>query len=183
MLRGKPGSHISCSQECKRVWGSELSHSQVNSHFGSWSPKWTSESLENNGRGQNSLHWSITYIARNLLEVRCLKWARMTHLDIWNTSYGQKKCWKSNWHFDSRPLKVRNRPDFLACKWHVTYHWKTFNEGYNFALDFIPIGGLHVNLWAPKVAGVPIVGILGLPLGNPKTKCHLDVGPMANHIV
>jgi hypothetical protein len=30
-------SHISCSRECKRVWGNEPSHSRVNSHFGSWS--------------------------------------------------------------------------------------------------------------------------------------------------
>ncbi len=27
------------------------------------------------------------------------------------------------------------------------------------------------------------MGILGLPLGSPETKCHLDVGPMANHRV
>ncbi len=32
------GSHISYSQECKRVQRIEPSHSQVNSHFGSWSP-------------------------------------------------------------------------------------------------------------------------------------------------
>jgi hypothetical protein len=32
----KLNSHISCSQECKRVWGNEHSHSQANSHFGSW---------------------------------------------------------------------------------------------------------------------------------------------------
>jgi hypothetical protein len=36
--KGKPGSHISCFRECKRVWGNEPSHSQVNSHFGNWSP-------------------------------------------------------------------------------------------------------------------------------------------------
>jgi hypothetical protein len=34
---------------------------------------------------------------------------------------------------------------------------------------------------APKVTGIPILGILRLPLGSPKTKCHLDVGLMANH--
>jgi hypothetical protein len=34
----KRGSHISCSRECKRVWGKEPSHSQMNSHVGSWSP-------------------------------------------------------------------------------------------------------------------------------------------------
>ncbi len=34
----KPRSYISCSLECKRVWGNEPSHSQVNSHFESWRP-------------------------------------------------------------------------------------------------------------------------------------------------
>jgi len=46
---------------------------------------------------------------------------------------------------------------------------------------------LHLN-WrsANKVMGlqivrVPILRILGLPFRNLKTKCHLDVGPMASH--
>jgi hypothetical protein len=34
----KPRNHISCSRECGRVRRSEPSHSQVSSHFGSWSP-------------------------------------------------------------------------------------------------------------------------------------------------
>jgi hypothetical protein len=36
-VQAKTGSrsHIPCSRECKRVWGNEPSHSQVNSHFGS----------------------------------------------------------------------------------------------------------------------------------------------------
>jgi hypothetical protein len=35
----------------------------------------------------------------------------MTHLDIYNTSYGKKKGQESNWQFDYRPQKVGNRPD------------------------------------------------------------------------
>jgi hypothetical protein len=38
MPRGKPGSHISCSRECRKMWRDEHSHSQMNSHFGTWSP-------------------------------------------------------------------------------------------------------------------------------------------------
>jgi hypothetical protein len=34
----RPDSHISCSCKCKRMWGNEPSHSQMNSHFGSWIP-------------------------------------------------------------------------------------------------------------------------------------------------
>jgi hypothetical protein len=35
----------------------------------------------------------------------------MSHLDICSISYGKKKGRESNWQFDSRPLKVGNRPD------------------------------------------------------------------------
>jgi hypothetical protein len=45
----------------------------------------------------------------------------MTHLDTSNTNYGQKKGRESNWQFDSRPLKVKNRLNFLMCRWCVTY--------------------------------------------------------------
>jgi hypothetical protein len=54
-----------------------------------------------------------------------------------------------------RPLKVKNWPDFLACRWHATYHWKDLGKGYNFSLDLISIGGLHTKLWDPKVVGIP----------------------------
>jgi hypothetical protein len=50
------------------------------------------------------------------------------------------------------------------------YRWKALDEGYNFALNLILIEGLHTKLWAPKVARVPILGILGFPLRSPRTK-------------
>jgi hypothetical protein len=59
----------------------------------------------------------------------------------------------------------------------VTYRWKDFNKGYNFALDLTAIKGLHTKLWAPKVAKVPTMGISG-SLG---TKCHLDVVLVKRH--
>jgi len=107
----------------------------------------------------------------------------MTHLDTSSTSYGQKKSRESNWQFDSRPLKVRNHPDFLVGRWRATYQWKALDKGYNFVLDFISIEGLHTKLWAPKVTRVPFVGILRLSLGSPVTKWHLGVGLMARNRV
>jgi hypothetical protein len=111
----------------------------------------------------------------------------MTNLNIWNTSYGQKKGWESNWEsncqFDSWPLKVKNRPDFLVCRWHATYCWKDLNEAYNFASNFISIGGLHPKLWGPKITGILTLGISGLPLGSPGKKCHLDVDLVERHKV
>ncbi len=69
----------------------------------------------------------------------------MSHLDICSTSYGQKKGRKSNWQFDSQPLKVGNRPDPGACRWSAD-HWKVLDNSYKFALDLIPIGGLGKKL-------------------------------------
>jgi len=41
----------------------------------------------------------------------------------------------------------------------------------------------HAKLWAPKVEEVPTLAISRLPLGNPGTKCHLDMGLVERHIV
>jgi len=118
--------------------------------------QWIPEASKGNCKGQNSLHWEVPYTTRKLLELRCLKWARITHLDTLNISYGQKKGRESNGQFDSRPLKIGNRPNFLACRWCATYRWEFLNKGYNFASNLTSIGGLHTKLWASKVAGVPI---------------------------
>jgi hypothetical protein len=146
--------------------------------------QWTPKSSESNFKGQNPMDWGILFISlENFLERRCLKWAHIIHLDIWNTSYDQKKGRKSNYQFDSRPLKVKNCPNFLTFRWCATYNWKSLDEGYNFASYLISIGGLHAKLWGPKVARVPTMRISGLPLGSPETKWHLGVGPMARHKV
>jgi len=50
---------------------------------------------------------------------------------------------------------------------------KALKKGYNFVLDLISIGGLHIKLWGSKV--------MGLPFGSPGTKCHLDVGFVERH--
>jgi hypothetical protein len=88
-----------------------------------------------------------------------------------------------NWQFDSWSLTVKNRPDFLMCRWCATYHWKALNEGYNFSWNLIAIEGLHAKLWAPKVVGDPCVGISRLSFGSLGTKCHLDVGLVERHII
>jgi hypothetical protein len=69
------------------------------------------------------------------------------------------------------------------CRWRATHRRKAFDEVYNFASKFISIEGLHAKLWAPKVAKILDVGISGLPLGSLGTKCHLDAGHVASHIV
>jgi hypothetical protein len=44
----------------------------------SWSP----ETSESDFRGQNSMACGVLYIIGKLLELKCLKWARIAHLDI-----------------------------------------------------------------------------------------------------
>jgi hypothetical protein len=110
---------------------------------------------------------------------RCRKWPCMSHSDICSTSYVRKKCRESKWQFDSWPLKVKNRPNSLSCWQPARYRWKALNEGYNFALNLIAIGGLHKKLCALKVVGVSVIAISRLPLGSPGTKSHLDVAPLA----
>jgi hypothetical protein len=127
--------------------------------LGSW---WTPKILESDFRSQNPLNRDVLYIIGKLLEHRCLRWACMTRLDISNTSYGQKKGRESNWQFDFRPLKVKNRLNFLACRWRATYRWKALNKGCNFVWDFISIKSLDTKLWAPKVGGVSTLRILGV---------------------
>jgi hypothetical protein len=72
-------------------------------------------------RGQNTLHWGVLYTIENFLKCTCPKWPFMSHLDICSASYGQKKSRESNWQFDSRPLKVRNRPNPDVCKRSATW--------------------------------------------------------------
>jgi len=182
----KPRSHITYSWECKKVWGSVREWTlTLPRQLPLWEmeSRWTSETSESDLKGQNSMAYGIFYMIGKLLKRRCLKWAHIAHLDIWNTSYGQKKGRESNCQFDSRPEKVRNRPDLSICKWRVTYCWEALNDSYNFAWDRTLIGGLLAKLWGSKVAGIPAGRISGLPLGSPGREnpfgCRLRAQPQS----
>ncbi len=75
-------------QESGREWTSTLP-----SELPLWELefRWTLESSKSDCKSQNPLDWDVLYIIENLLELRCLKWACMTYLNTYNTSYGQKK--------------------------------------------------------------------------------------------
>jgi hypothetical protein len=176
--RSRPGTHITCSRECKESKECE----GMNPHTPkwtptlgvgeSWSPKGTPKTSERDLRGQISMACGALYINEKLLKRRCLKWARIAHLDIWNTSYGQKKA-----HIGPKE----------GCRQRAIYRWKALDESYNFASDRIAIGALHKKLCALKVPGVPVGGISGVPRGSPAgvpgEKSHLDVGPVERHKV
>jgi hypothetical protein len=149
--------------------------------MGTWESFETPESSEFDCKGQNTSHWGILYIIGNLWKCRCRKWACLSHLDIYSTSYGQKKGRESNCQFDSRPLKVENQPDPDAFRWSGTHHWKALDESYNFASNLVPIRGLSKELWSRKVAGVQTLVISGLLFTSPRTKSHSDVGVVRRH--
>jgi hypothetical protein len=89
-----------------------------------------------------------------VLKRRYRKWPRIGHLDICSPSYGQKKGRESNCQFDSRPLKVVNRP-LLDIRFEIaTRRWKDLDEGYNFDSDLIEIRLYNRELWASKVPGL-----------------------------
>jgi len=99
----------------RRMWDWRLTL-PIELSFWELESRWTPEPSESDCKGQHTSHWKILYIIEKLLKCRCLKWARMTRLDICNTSYGKKKGRESNWQFDSRPQKVGNRHNFCACR-------------------------------------------------------------------
>jgi hypothetical protein len=124
----------------------------------------TPEPLEFNSKGQNTLPWSVLGVIEKVLKCRCPKWPCIGHLDICSPSYGQKKGRESNWQFDSRPLKVGNRPALDVHWGSATWRWKAFEEGYKFDLNLVPIGGRGKKLWCPKVPGVQKWDSFGTPL-------------------
>jgi hypothetical protein len=135
----------------------------------------TPKNLELDCRGQISLYLSVLGVVGKVLKCRCPKWPCMSHLDICHPSYGQKKGQESNWQFDSRSLKVRNRP-LPDTSWQsATWRWKALKESYNFGLDLAPIRSCSREIWAPKVLGLQPGIVSGLLFGSPRKKNHLDV--------
>jgi hypothetical protein len=78
----------------------------------------------------------------------------MSHLDIYSPSYGRKKGRECKWQFDSRPLKVGNRPVSDVRSGSATWRWKALFKGYKFGFDLISIGGRGEELQSTKVLGV-----------------------------
>ncbi len=135
----------------------------------------TPKNSEPKFRGQISLHSSVLYVIEKVVKCRCPKWPCMSHLDICSPSYGQKKGRESNWQFDSRPQKVKNRPLADVCSRSARWRWKALDKSYKFGSKVVPIRVWGEKLWTPKVPGVQIGIVSGLLLGSPGKKSNLDV--------
>jgi hypothetical protein len=129
-----------------------------------WSPTLgKSEDLESSGtpecselysKAQNTSHWGVLGVIGKVLKRRYRKWPHIGHLDICSPSYGQKKGRESNCQFDSRPLKVGNRPFSDLRIESAIPRWKDLAEGYKFGSDLVAIRRRSRELWAPKVPGL-----------------------------
>jgi hypothetical protein len=150
--------------------GGEAQHYQSGNLESSGTP----ECLELDSKAQNTSYWGVLGVIGKVLKLRYRKWPRIGHLDICSPSYGQKKGRESNWQFDSRPLKVRNRPVPDVRSRSATWRWKALFKGYKFGLDLVPIGGRGEELWSSKVPGLQPGTVSGLHFGSPRTKSHSD---------
>ncbi len=92
-------------------------------------------------RQQDPKHLALgcSCVIGKVLKRRYRKCPRIGHLDICRPSYGQKKGRESNWQFDSRPLKVGNRPLPEVRIGSAIRRWKDLDEGYKFGSDLVAI--------------------------------------------
>jgi hypothetical protein len=162
------------------VWGWSPTLGKVGNLESSGTP----ECSELDSKAQNTSHWGFLGVTGKVLKRRYRNCPRIGHLDICRSSYGQKKGRESNWQFDSRPLKVRNRPLPEVRIRSAIRRWKDLDEGYKFGSDLVAIRSRNRELWAPKVPGLhpgqsrdDFGTISGLHFGSPGNLCHLDVAP------
>jgi hypothetical protein len=87
---------------------------------------------ELNKKAQTTSHWGVFKVIGKVLKRKYRKWPRIGHLDICSPGYGQEKGKESNWQFDSRPLKVGNRPHPDIRFECATWRWKDLDKGYKF---------------------------------------------------
>jgi hypothetical protein len=80
-------------------------------------------------------------------------------------------------------IKSRKLPWFLCMQVVCHISLESSWQGLQLCLDLISIEGFHTKLWAFKVVGIRTLGISGLSLGSPGTKCHLNASLVARHRV
>ncbi len=113
---------------------------------GGWESSGTPECSELDSKGQNTSHWGVLDVIGKVLKHKYRKCLCIGNSNICSPSYGQKKGRESNWQFDSRPLKVGNRPLPDVRFECATWRWKDLNEGYD------PQPAAENTIWGKVVA-------------------------------
>jgi hypothetical protein len=136
------------------LWPSVGGEAQHLEKVGGWESSGTPECSELDNKAQNTSHWNVLGVIGKVLKRRYRKWPRIGNSDICSPSYGQKKGRESNWQFDSRPLKVRNRPLPDVALKIATWRWKALDESYNIDSGLVSIRVRGEELWPFKVPRV-----------------------------
>ncbi len=140
----------------------------------------TPECLELDSKRQNTSNWGVLSVVGKVLKRKYRKCPRINNLHSCSPSYGQKKGRELNWQFDSRPLKVRNRPPPDVRFGSATWRWKGLDNGYNFGSDPCCDSTLQSGVMAVQSSGSPIGTNSRLP--KPGNLCHLDAPSVASCI-
>jgi hypothetical protein len=156
-----------------------------------WSPTLgKSEDLESSGtpecseldsKGKNTSHWGFLDVIGKVLKRRYRKWPRIAHSDICSPSYGQKKGRESNWQFDSRPLKVGNRPVPDVRSGSATWRWKLSLRATTLvqASSQSEVGARSYEVPKSRDSNQDSFGTTsGLHFGSPRKKWHSDATPV-----
>jgi hypothetical protein len=153
--------------ESAREWTPTLPSELPLWELESW---WTPKSSKSNFKGQNPLDWKFSHIIGKLLELRCLKWTRMTHLDTSNTSYGQKKGRKSNCQIWLLTTKIWELPQFPCVEVACNIPFKSSRQGLQrFFRPHLDRRSTH-KVMAPQNRGNPNFGNFGIPTWESRDK-------------
>jgi hypothetical protein len=146
----------------------------------------TPECLEFDSKAQNTSHWGVLGVIGKVLKRRYRKWPRIGHLNICSPSYGQKKGRESNWQFDSRPLKVGNRPLSDLRIESAIRLGKILTRATSLVETSLRSGFAVGSYELPKSWDSTrdnLGTISGLQLGSPGKKWHSGVGAAKSHRV
>jgi hypothetical protein len=144
--------------------------------MGPWESYGIPKSSEFDCKGQNTSHWNVLYLTRKLLKCKCPKWAHMTHLDICNTSCGQKKrlgikltIWLST---TGNQESTRFPCMQVACNTSLERSWR----GLQLWFRPRPNQRSAPKVIAPQSCRTPSLGDFGTPIWESRDKksfgCH-----------
>jgi hypothetical protein len=136
----------------------------------------TLELSESNYKGQTTSNWGVLYIIGKLLKCRCLKWACMTRLDIWNISYGKKKGRESNWQFDSWPQKGRESTRLPCVKMKCDTPLESSRWELQLCFRSHPNWRFEQEVMVLQSCGSWTLTVSGLPFGSHGTKRSFKCG-------
>jgi hypothetical protein len=74
----------------------------------------TPETSENDFKGQNSIACDVLYIIRRILKLRCLKWARIAHLESETQVMTKRRVGSQTTSLTPDQKKSRIDPIYLA---------------------------------------------------------------------